>query len=152
MSNYARIVENVAVDVSTAPNDQFHPLLAQEFVPVPDEVQAGWVLSDGVWSAPAVTEAPEAPEVVQSYPSVGPIHFQMLFTSQEAVAAEGARATDPVLNRFWKLIEDPRTDVVNLGLQSVQDAVEHTLTVALAAGVELDVQARKAQILSGVLQ
>lgn len=152
MSKYARIIENVAVDVSTAPNDQFHPMLAQEFVLVPDEVQAGWVLSDGVWSAPAVTEAPEAPEVAQSYPTVGPIHFQMLFTSQEAVAAEGARATDPVLNRFWKLIEDPRTDVVNLGLQSVQDAVEYTLTVAKTAGVELDVQTRKAEILSGVLQ
>lgn len=152
MSNYARVIENVAVDVSTAPNDQFHPLLAQEFVPVPDEVQAGWVLTDGAWSAPTATELPEAPEVAQSYPTVGPIHFQMLFTSQEAVAAEGARTTDPVLNRFWKLIEDPRTDVVNLGLQSVQDAVEYTLTVALAAGVELDVQARKAQILSGVLQ
>lgn len=85
------------------------------------------------------------------YPTVGPIHFQMLFTTQEAVAAEAARATDPALNRFWKLIEDPRTDVVNLALASVQDAVEYTLTIAKAAGVDLDVGVRKAEILTGVL-
>lgn len=85
------------------------------------------------------------------FPTIGPIHFQMLFTSAEAVAAEAARATDPVLNRFWKLIEDPRTDVVNLSLESVQDAVEHTLTVAKQTITDLDVPARKAQILTGEL-
>lgn len=155
MSNYARIVDNVAVDVSAAPYEHFHPTLAGEFVEVPAEVQAGWIKVEGVWAAPAALEPVEPVEPVEpqpSYPTVGPIHFQMLFTSQEAVAAEGARATDPVLNRFWKLIEDPRTDVVNLGLQSVQDAVEYTLTVAKTAGVDVDVQARKAEILSGVLQ
>lgn len=84
-------------------------------------------------------------------PTVGPIHFQMLFTLQEAVAAEAARATDPALNRFWKLIEDPRTDVVNLALASVQQAVEYTLTVVQAAGIDVDVPARKTAILTGQL-
>lgn len=75
----------------------------------------------------------------------------MLFTAQERLKANDLRATDPMLNDFWGLIEDSRTDVVNLALQSVQQAVEYTLTVVQAAGVELDVPERKAQILTGVL-
>lgn len=150
--NFARIIDNVAVDVSAAPAEHFHPDLASLFVPVPADVQVGWTLNGETWEAPAPAEPAPAPEPAVPYPSVGPIHFQMLFTSEEAVAAEAARSTDPVLNRFWKLIEDPRTDVVNLGLQSVQQAVEYTLTVAQAAGVDLDVPERKSQILTGVLQ
>lgn len=148
MSNYARIVENVAVDVSAAPYEHFHPTLAGEFVEVPVEVQAGWSKVDGTWSAPAAVE-PVQPQ--PSYPTVGPIHFKMLFTAQERLKANDLRATDPMLNDFWGLIEDSRTDVVNLALQSVQQAVEYTLTVVQAAGVVLDVPERKAQILTGVL-
>ncbi len=151
MKNFARIIDTVAVDVSTAPNEHFHPSLAAEFVEVPTTVQPGWRLEDGHWQAPAAVEPGPTAEPAPSYPTVGPIHFQMLFTSEEAVAAEAARSTNSALNRFWKLIEDPRTDVVNLGLQSVQEAVEYTLTVAKGAGVELDVPTRKAEILSGVL-
>lgn len=150
MQNFARIIGNIAVEIASNPVAQFHPTIASEFVEVPAEVKAGWVLDGETWVAPAVPEPTPTPEPV--YPTVGPIHFQMLFTSEEAVAAEAARSTDPVLNRFWKLIEDPRTDVVNLGLQSVQQAVEYTLTVAQAAGVDLDVPERKSQILTGVLQ
>jgi len=86
------------------------------------------------------------------YPKVGPIHFQMLFTPEEAITADGLKATDKVLASFWKLIDDPRTDVVDLGLQSVQNAIEYTLTAIKGAGVAVDVPARKAAILSGVLQ
>ncbi|MBP9942073.1 MAG: hypothetical protein KBF33_11885 [Comamonas sp.] len=151
MTNFARIIDNVAVDVSAAPEDHYHPALASQFVAVPAQVRAGWRLNGETWEAPTPVEPEPVPEPVPTYPTVGPIHFQMLFTSEEAVAAEAACSTNPALNRFWKLIEDPRTDVVNLGLQSVQEAVEYTLTVAKGAGVELDVPTRKAEILSGVL-
>lgn len=148
MKNYARIIDGVAVDVSTAPEEQFHPIMAAAFVEAPAEVQAGWIKVDGTWSAPAAVE-PAQPQ--PSYPTVGPIHFKMLFTAQERLKAKDLRATDPMLNDFWGLIEDSRTDVVNLALQSVQQAVEYTLTVVQAAGVVLDVPERKAQILTGVL-
>lgn len=148
MSNFARIIDNVAVDVSTDPENSFHPDIAAEFVPVPDNVAPGWVKgTDGKWSAP-VTPAPQPEAPV--YPKVGPIHFQMLFTPEEAITADGLKATDKVLASFWKLIDDPRTDVVDLGLQSVQNAIEYTLTAVKAAGVAVDVPARKAAILSGV--
>ena len=150
MSNFARIIDSVAVDVSTDPENSFHPDIAAQFVAVPDNVHAGWLKgSDGKWSAPATPEPSPAAIV---YPKVGPIHFQMLFTPAESVTADELKATDKVLASFWKLIDDPRTDVVDLGLQSVQNAIEHTLTAIKNAGVDLDVQARKAAILSGVLR
>ena len=150
MTNFARIINNVAVDVSTDPENSFHPDIAAEFVAVPDNVRAGWIKgADGKWSAPVPTPEP-APQV--SYPKVGPIHFQMLFTPEEAITADGLKATDKVLASFWKLVDDPRTDTIDLALQSVQNAIEHTLTAVKATGVAVDVPARKAAILSGVLK
>lgn len=148
MTNLARIINNVAVDVSPDPENQFHPSIAAEFVPVPDTVGPGWVKgADGKWSAP-VTPEPSPAAIV--YPKVGPIHFQMLFTPEESVAADELKATDKILASFWKLIDDPRTDAVDLGLQSVQNAIEYTLNAVKGAGVAVDVPARKAAILSGV--
>ena len=155
MTNFARVIDNVAVDVSADPENCFHPDIAAQFVSVPDTVQTGWRKgTDGKWSAPAPAPEP-VPQV--SYPKVGPIAFQMLFTPEEAITADGLKATDKVLASFWKLIDDPRTDVVDLGLESVQNAIEHTLTAVSAAivaagGTAIDVPARKAAILSGVLK
>lgn len=150
MTNFARIIDGVAVDVSTDPENCFHPDIAAQFVAVPDTVGPGWVKgADGKWSAP-VTPEPEPVAIV--YPKVGPIAFQMLFTPQEMITADELKATDKVLASFWKLIDDPRTDTVDLGLQSVQGAIEYTLTAIKAAGVAVDVPVRLATILSGVLQ
>lgn len=86
------------------------------------------------------------------YPKVGPIAFQMLFTPEEMITADGLKATDKVLASFWKLIDDPRTDVVDLGLESVQNAIAYTLQKIKDAGVDVDVPTRLAAILSGVLK
>lgn len=52
MTNFARIIDNVAVDVSSNPAEQFHPNVAAEFQSVPDEVEAGWIFANGQWAAP----------------------------------------------------------------------------------------------------
>ena len=71
MSTYARITDGVAVEVWTdsglgiVPADVFVPALAAQFEPVPVEVQAGWSLIDGLWTAP-----PPAPEPVPEIQSV----------------------------------------------------------------------------------
>lgn len=155
MSKYARIENSTAVEIFTPPEgfslaDCFTPEIAALFTPCPDDVTEGSTVDgDDNW-----TIAPEpgpAPEPAPVYPKVGPIHFQMLFTPQESVAADELKATDKVLASFWKLIDDPRTDIVDLGLKSVQDAIDYTLTAAKASGVDLDVSERKAAILTGVL-
>lgn len=59
MTNFARVINDVAVDVSTDPTNQFHPDIAAQFESVPDEVQHGWVRTDGEWEAPAPVPVPE---------------------------------------------------------------------------------------------
>ena len=142
MANFARVINNVAVDVCTDPANSFHPDIAREFEPVPDEVQHGWVRTDGQWAAPAPAPQPE-PEPV--YPKVTPVQFKMLFTSPERVAIKAARATDPVVDDLWELVGDTRMEYVDFGLKSVRDSIEYLATAGLIA------PERVAEIISGTL-
>lgn len=142
MANFARIINDVAVDVSTDPANSFHPDIARQFEPVPDEVQVGWIRKDGQWSAPA--PAPQ-PEPTPTYPKVSPVEFKLLFTSQERVAIKAARATDPVIDDLYDIVEDPRLTFVDLGLQSTQDALAHMVAQGLLT------EDRRSEILSGKL-
>jgi hypothetical protein len=155
MTKFARMENQTAVEVFTPPegmelSDCFHADVAALFSPCPDNVtQGSTITGKGVWTiAPEPSPAPEPAPV---YPKVGPIAFQMLFSPAEMVAAGELRATDKALASFWKLIDDPRTDTIDLNLAMVQSAIEYTLTAIKAAGVDIDVAARKAAILSGVL-
>ena len=130
MTNFARLINDVAVDVSTGPTNQFHPDIAAQFEQVPDEVQAGWIRTDGQWSAPEPTPQPEP---VPTYPKVTPVQFKLLFTSPERVAIKGARATDPVVDDLLDLVEDPRMEYVDFGLKSVRDSIENLATAGLIA-------------------
>jgi hypothetical protein len=155
MTTYARIQNNVAVEVFVPHEgftllECFHPDVAAIFNEVPDSVTVGSTVEDGVWTIAPQPPAPVAPAPVP--PKIGPIAFQMLFTPAESVAADTLKAEDKTLASFWKLIDDPRTDVVDLSLQTVQNAIEYTLTAVKASGVEVDVPTRKAQILTGVVQ
>lgn len=158
MSKFARIENGTALETFVPPEgfglaDCFTPEVAALFTACPDNVTPGSTVdAKGNWTV-APDPGPEpAPAPTPVYPKVGPIAFQMLFTPQEMIAADELKATDKVLASFWKLIDDPRTDTVDLGLQSVQNAIEYTLTAIKAAGVDVDVPARKAAILSGVLK
>ena len=145
MSNFARIINNVAVDVSTNPQEQFHPDIAAEFEPVPDDVQAGWARNEaGEWVAPAPTPEP-TPAPTES-PKVSPVEFKLLFTPQERVAIKVERGNDPMIDDFFGIIEDPRLTHINLGLQSTQDALGYLETKGLIT------DARRVQILAGKIQ
>ena len=128
MTNYARIINEVAVDVSTDPTNHFHPDIAREFEPVPNEVQAGWIRKGGQWSASA--PAPQ-PEPVPAYHKVTPVEFKMLFTSAERIAIKEARTTDPVIDDYFDIVEDPRLQVVDLGLHSVREGIQYLQTIGI---------------------
>ena len=142
MTTFARIINDVAVDVSTDPANSFHPDIAREFDPVPDEVQAGWVRTDGQWSAPAPTPQPEP---VPIYPKVTPVEFKMLFTSAERIAIKAAREADPVIDDYFDIVEDPRLQVVDLGLHSVQEGIHYLQSVGILT------EDRVGQILAGTI-
>lgn len=140
MSNYARIINNTAVDVSTDPAAHFHPEIASQFVEVPATVQRGWHLENDEWTAPE-PEAPAEPAV--QYPTVSPVEFLLLFTSPERVAIKAQRQTDPALDDFFQLLEDPRLTQVRLGQPSVQEGLLYLEQLGLIS------DARKAEILTG---
>lgn len=142
---FAKIIDNVAIDVSANPTESFHPDVAAEFVNVPDIVEYGWRLINGEWVAPEVVIVPE---VAIEPKEVAPITFKLLFTSAERVAAKALRASDPAIDDFWTILDDPRTRSVDMRIPSVQAIIEHTLT---ACNVE-NVAERKAQILQGIIQ
>ena len=52
MPKYARVVNDIVTDISNDPKSEFHPDLAVEFIKVPDQVQRGWVMVGGKWTAP----------------------------------------------------------------------------------------------------
>ena len=147
MTNFARVINDVAVDVSSTPAEQFHPSIAEQFEPVPDEVQAGWVRNeDGEWEAPAPTPEPEPEPTPSEAAKVSPVEFKLLFTSAERVAIKAARATDPVIDDFFEIVEDPRLTHVDLGLKSTRDAIGYL------AAQNLITAERATEILAGVVQ
>lgn len=95
---------------------------------------------DGTLYEPIITLIP---------PAVGPIAFMRLFTADERVKARELRATNPKINDFFLQLEDPRTDAVVMVLPSIQADIEYVLTAVEAAGLSIDVQARKSEILTG---
>lgn len=147
MSKHARILNSVAVDVVTGdPAEFFHPDIAKDFVPVPDQVESDWSVTAGKWSAPTPIEpvAPVAPAPV--YPKVSPVQFKLLFTPQERVAIKAARATDPVIDDFYDIVEDVRLTHVDLGLKSTQAAIGYLAQQGLIN------QSRVSEIMQGQVQ
>lgn len=147
MSKQARIIDEQAVDVVTGnPAEFFHSSIAAEFAPVPAEVEPGWRRDpdSGTWSAPAPVDP--QPEPPAESPKVSPVEFKLLFSAQERVAIKAARATDPVIDDFFEIVEDPRLTHVNLGLQSTQDALAYLETKGLVTAE------RRVQILAGNVQ
>ena len=142
---YARISNNQAIDVRTeSPEGFFTPDIAAQFQKIPDEVENGWILENGVWSSPAIPEPAPEPEPV--HPKVSPVEFKLLFTSQERVAIKAARNTDPVVDDFYDIVEDPRLTHVDLGLQSTQEALAYMAANGLIA------ESRISEILTGKVQ
>lgn len=139
---YAYLNGNKVLHVAGAPGEVVPGTTG--VVPMPEGQSAiiGDLWDGAVFSTPITVIGPV---------TVNPVQFQLLFTGAERVKARSLRATDPVLDDFWRLLDDQRTITVNLSSVTVQEAVEYILTVVKAAGVVLDVPARKTAILTGVV-
>lgn len=149
MTNYARIINGIAIDVSTDPENCFHPIIAAEFVEVPDQVAHGWRLIDDAWQA-----GPEGSPVVPDVPTVignrtpTPPEFLLLLTLQERVAIRAAGATDVVIEDLLRMLDDPRVTFIDLTNPSVIEAINYLTTTESP----LLTTERAAQILLGVFQ
>lgn len=129
------------------PDELYHPEIATLYnTEVPDDAANGdgWIDGRLVKPEPPAPVEPTVPEPV--YPKVSPVEFKLLFSSAERVAIKSARATDPVIDDFMDIVEDPRLTHVDLGLKSTQDALSYMVSANL-----LTVE-RRAQILAGQVQ
>ena len=129
MNNYARIVDGIAVDVSTDPVNSFHPDLVPEFFKVPAYVTHGWRLNGDAWQAPsnAAPVAPESPTDVGNLTPTPP-EFLLLLTLQERVAIRAAGPTDLVVEDILKMLDDPRVTFIDLTNPSVIEALNYLTT------------------------
>lgn len=101
----------------------------------------GWVTQNQI-----VIDTDLAFTVETPAPKVSPVEFKLLFTAQERVAIKAARASDPIIDDFFEIAEDPRLTYVDLGLESTQAALSYLVTK------ELITEVRKADILAGVIK
>lgn len=149
MPKFARIENGVVIDVSVNPALEFHALIAEQFVTVPDEVEAGFTF-DGTNYAPPVVADPEPIEPEQVKRAIiSPVDFKLLFTLSERVAIAELRKTDLVLDDFYTLLDDPRLTAVDLAAASIVEGVDYVINELFNAGKVESVEARKAEILGG---
>lgn len=129
------------------PTASYHPDIAAHYTEdVPDNAANGdeW---DGVTlTKPVIPDLVPIEPPAPVPPKVSPVTFMLLFTAAERVAIKAARATNPVIDDFLDIIDDPRLTYVDLGLVSTQEAVGYLAMEGLIA------EARIQAILSGVVQ
>ena len=90
MTNFARIIDNVAVDVSGDPASCFHPTIAANFVEVPAGVGQGWRHDpdSDLWTAPEPAPAPEP----QTPAAIRIAEIEAELTAIDAASARPLRA------------------------------------------------------------
>ena len=142
-------IENAVIrDIAPGnPSDLYHPEIAKFYdTDVPDEAANGdgWV--NGQLVKPPIPEPVEPTPAEPTFAKVSPVEFKLLFTSAERVAIKAARATDPVIDDFYDIVEDPRLTHVNLALTSVQQALAYMEHKGLLA------EGRAAEIITGNIQ
>lgn len=112
---YARIVDGTPVDICTNPKLCFHPLLAQQFVEIPDEVDKNWHQTpEGIWRPREIPEPenePEKPvEVTPSYQKITREQFTQAFTPEERVAVKNLRELDAVVDDYYENLPKQEID------------------------------------------
>ena len=151
--NYGRMKNGVVVDVASEPSKQFHPVLAAEFVEIPDNVTVGYTFDGTSYAPPAVQEIEPEPELEpEQNRSISPVDFKFLFTLVERVKIKELRSTDLALDDFYSMLDDPRLLVVNLDDVRMVEGIKYAVAALVDASVisESDQENRTAEILGGV--
>lgn len=147
---YAWVENNMVHDICPGnPAECYHSAIAGNYsTEIPDDVVRGATLVEGVWANPT---SPETPVAASAAITVSPVEFKLLWTSPERIKIKELRTTDGVIEDLYSIWEDPRLTLVNLSLQSTQQAVDYLLAKLVTAEVITsgDVAGRRAAILSG---
>jgi hypothetical protein len=95
MTNYARFDGDTVAEITGNPK-LYHPALAAQFAPVPDDIRPGWKLSGDGWAPPAPTPDLPTPPVVEDR-RITRLAFLKRFTLEERAVITAAQQTDIVV-------------------------------------------------------
>lgn len=62
---------------------------------------------------------------------LSPVQFKMCFTSQERIAIKALRATNPILEDAYEILDDPRLTTVDMALASNQQMIDYLVTLGV---------------------
>ncbi|QOJ19480.1 MAG: hypothetical protein HRU77_01470 [Gammaproteobacteria bacterium] len=113
------------------------------------EVSSTPVFHNGVWDCGnqrLMDSTGTEYEPVKLPAKVSVIEFKLLFTIEERVAINAARETNAVVQDFYALLDDQRTETVDLSLSAVQEMLNYLVDQSLLN------PERRTQILSYVPQ
>lgn len=105
------------------------------------------VFSEGIWDCGNqrfIDKSGNQYEIILDPAKVTVIAFKMLFSMPERVSISAAKSTDPIIADFYSLLDDPRTENVDMSFSAVQEMLDYLVSKSLLTS------ARKAQILSYV--
>lgn len=108
------------------PNELYHPDVAKFYTAdVPDDAANGDGWDGTTLTKPVIPEPAPVEPPAPVPPKVSPVEFMLLFTSPERIAIKAARQTDPVIDDWLDIVQDPRLTHVDLGLKSTHDALDY---------------------------
>lgn len=124
---YAWIENETARDISDGdPTTLYHPEVAARYdTEAPDDARNGWGYVRGEWAPPPTPTEPPATSPAAAPPVVSAIRFKIRFKLQELITIKAARATNPVVDTLWELVEDQRITTIDMGLPFVQDGLRY---------------------------
>lgn len=141
---YAWAENNTIRDICQGdPQECYTPEVAAHYTTeVPDDIVNGATWDGSKWVNPPAPPAPPAP-VPQYSKTMTPIEFRLLFVSAERIAIKTAAKTDPIVEDFWSIINDPELAQVNVADAQIIEALDYLVTIAILT------PAREATILLG---
>jgi hypothetical protein len=97
---------------------------------------------------------PEPEEIAPRLPVVPVAQFYLSFKLAELAKIKELRNSDLMLDSFFKIVDDLRTNNIDLNLSSIQEGINYAVEQLVLAGtiLEEDRKARTDSILSGVLE
>lgn len=138
MNQYAYIREGKVAHIASGNGEEMAGLTCTVLLGEDSVVKIGDVYDGSAFHSPL----PPPLEVL----SLSPIEFKLLFLPSERVAIKQLRATDPMVEDFMSIVEDPRITHIDLSLQSTRYALAYLEEKGLITATRLQ------QILTGVAQ
>jgi hypothetical protein len=125
-------IENNSIrDLCENPFDSYHPDIAALYTTdVPEGTERGATLIDGVWTNPVKSLQSDTiiitPKLKKT--KLTRVEFKLRFTPQERVILRSLRTSDPYVDDFFDLLEDPQLTLVDLELPQVIEAVHYMIS------------------------